>query len=160
EPNDLVRDTHGRFFQIEGSAAPVEVTCLAGPTAPRRPTLRGGTQWRPVFPLALNSLSIVREPGGGDALKDFLRCSPKFRPSQQRTSTERLAAGRHGAVSAGDGPEYSPTSRDVIDNRSLIERLLSVSTSRVTRYVPSAMPGTWCRGLRISLVMDHADDDD
>jgi type VI secretion system protein ImpG len=154
EPSELEQiQHHPAAFVIDGVVAAVEVTCFAGPTAPLRPSLRGGTQWRLISHLALNSLSIVDEPGGIDALKELFRIYLMYRPSHQSTS---ISDGIGGAVYEME----IPTSRNHIDNQSLVERLLSVRSTRVVRYVPSEMAGTWCRGIQIALKFDQNVNDD
>jgi type VI secretion system protein ImpG len=145
EPNELSAQPQNAVLSIDGSAAPVVVTCLVGPTPPLRPSLRGGTQWRLISHLALNGLSIVDGPGGLDALKELLGIYLMYNPSLASTSTAV------GAIQTIDEPH----SRQHIDNRSLIDGLSLVRSSRVTRYVPSAMPGTWSRGIRIELQFDQ-----
>jgi type VI secretion system protein ImpG len=154
EPNELSAHGTHAVFLIDGTVAPVLATCVAGPTPPLRPALRGGTQWRLISHLALNSLSIVDEPGGIDALKEMLRIYLMYHTSHRATSTE---------VSIAKGATHEldePWSRNHIDNRSLVEGLKSVRSNRIMRYVPSSMAGTWCRGIQIALQFDQNAHDD
>jgi type VI secretion system protein ImpG len=154
EPNELSAHGTHAVFLIDGTVAPVLATCLAGPTPPLRPALRGGTQWRLISHLALNSLSIVDEPGGIDALKEMLRIYLMYHASHRSTSTEV-------GIAKGASHELDdPWSRDHIDNSSLVERLKSVHSNRVMRYVPSSMAGTWGRGIQIALQFDNNTHDD
>jgi type VI secretion system protein ImpG len=55
------------------SGAPVDaVRCVAGPTAPRATPLDGDLAWRLVSHLSLNYLSMSRESGGGEAVREML----------------------------------------------------------------------------------------
>jgi type VI secretion system protein ImpG len=161
EPNNLGTGSGSLKFEIEGSAAPVNAWCLAGPTAARRPSLRGGTQWRLISHLALNSLSIVDEPGGIDALKEILRIYLMYHTSHRSSSTDAIASrGRGGTADRTPHSGEPALSGDIIGHGSLIDRIRSVSSSRVTRYLQSGMAGTWCRGLEITLELDHDDYDE
>jgi type VI secretion system protein ImpG len=160
EPQSLAKEPGGGLFEIEGSAAPVLVTCLVAPTPCRRPALRGGTQWRLISHLALNSLSIADEKAGIEALQEILRIYLMYQPPKGSTPTTTLATRRRDGATGRDSDGVEAPSRELIDNRALVDRLRSVGSRRVTRYVPSEMAGTWCRGVAIDLVLDEDEHDD
>src|SRR5262249_22743985 len=97
------------------------------PTAPLRPAMRRGAQWRLISHLCLNHLSLTDPVEGRKALQEILRLY-----------------------------DYSdPEGADAAISRQLIEGVTSVSSRRVVGWVSLPTGGDFCRGVEVSIELDE-----
>jgi type VI secretion system protein ImpG len=117
------------YLELEAAAPLSRVHCVRIPTAPLRPPLRRGAQWRLVSHLSLNHLSLADEPEGCEALRELLRLYDFSDPE----SGQQLAA----------------------VNRQLVEGLLSVRSRRVVGHTGWAAASGFCRGVEVTVELDE-----
>lgn len=116
-------------FQLEAALPVKSIRCLHAPTAPLRPPLRRGAQWRLISHLALNHLSITDSREGLATLQEMLRLYDFSDPE----ASQQLAA----------------------VNRNLIDGISAISSQRVVGRVGGAAAGGFCRGVEITLEFDE-----
>ncbi|HTU22165.1 MAG TPA: type VI secretion system baseplate subunit TssF [Gemmataceae bacterium] len=117
------------YLELEAAAPLARLHCVRIPTAPSRPPLRRGAQWRLISHLSLNHLSITDVAEGREALQELLRLYDFSDPEAGQAA---------GAV-----------------NRQLIDGILSVSSRRVIGRTGSAAASGFCRGVEIAVEFDE-----
>lgn len=116
-------------FELETAVPLARIRCLHPPTAPRRPPLRRGSQWRLISHLSLNHLSLCDPTEGRQTLQEILR------------------------LYDFSDPDDSPQNAAV--NRQMIDGITDLSSRRVVGRTADAISGGFCRGIEIALELDE-----
>jgi type VI secretion system protein ImpG len=139
-PLSLIRSGKQPDFRLD-AAAPLSqppINCLVGPTVPHRPPMGRATHWQLISHLSLNYLSIVSGHDGVDALKQLLQLYRMFRPPDRDLHP---------------GIRMSPMGGE-IKAETIIQGITSVACQRDLAYLSGEQPGSFCRGLRVTLEFD------
>jgi type VI secretion system protein ImpG len=127
QPRRLQEAGERLAFSLETVAPLSRIRCVVLPTAPLRPALRRGAQWRLVSHLSLNHLSLTDPAEGRQALQEILRLY-----------------------------DYSdPEGSDAATSRQLIEGITSVHSRRVVGWIMFATGGDFCRGVEVTIELDE-----
>lgn len=116
-------------FELEMAAPLNRIRCLRSPTAPLRPPLRRGAQWRLLSHLNLNHLSLTDPEEGRQALLEILRLYDFSDPQ----AGQQLAA----------------------VTQQLIEGISSVASRRVVGRTGSPTSSGFCRGTEVVIEFDE-----
>jgi type VI secretion system protein ImpG len=129
-PVELQKLGDALYLELEAAAPLKRIHCLRPPTAPLRPPLRRGAQWRLISHLALNHLSLSDPIEGRQALQEILRLYDFSDPEA--------------------GQQLAEVTRQVI------EGITSVSSRRVVgRVGPAEVASGFCRGVEVAIEFDE-----
>jgi len=126
-PRKLQKAGERISFTLETVAPLARVVCLRTPTAPLRPPMRRGAQWRLISHLSLNHLSLTDPSEGLQALQEILRLYDFSDPGEE----------------------------DAAIARNLIEGITSLSSRRVVGWNHAPSAGGFCRGVEVTVEFDE-----
>ncbi len=129
-PVDLQAAGDELYLELEAPAPLAGVHCLKPPSAPLRPPLQRGAQWRLISHLSLNHLSLADKEEGRQALQEILHLYDFSDPES--------------------GRQLADVTRDLIEGITAVR-----SRPVVGRVGPPEVASGFCRGLEITIEFDE-----
>jgi type VI secretion system protein ImpG len=142
-----------RLNLAEGISGVAGLVCLTAPTPCWRPALREQRSWRLISHLSLGHLSVVDSNAGAGV-------DSNAGAGVDSNAGAGVDSNAGAGVDSNAGAEMLREVlrlydvRDTGDTRTAIDGLLAVHAKDGTARVPGARPGSFCRGLDVTLEFD------